>query len=139
MTEKSFCCIKCKYFCSRNANLQKHLTSKKHALNSRVIELDPNCKYQCKLCNKKYLSQPGLWVTNVEMMEYFDENYKQSHLYLSQRKLIKDCLDGNNQVKLINKIIGNHFYNRNNAQVHQAENIALILVSRDKTFQNTQF
>ena len=40
-------------------------------------------------------------------MEYFDENYKQSHLYLSQRKFNKDCLDGNNQVKLINKIIGN--------------------------------
>jgi hypothetical protein len=38
-------------------------------------------------------------------MEYFDENYKQSHLYLSQRKFNKDYLDGNNQVKLINKII----------------------------------
>jgi hypothetical protein len=38
-------------------------------------------------------------------MEYFDENYKQSHLYLSQRKFNKDCLDGPNQVKLINKII----------------------------------
>ena len=38
-------------------------------------------------------------------MEYFDENYKQSHLYLSQRKFNRDCLDGNNQVKLINKII----------------------------------
>ena len=38
-------------------------------------------------------------------MEYFDENYRQSHLYLSQRKFNKDCLDGNNQVKLINKII----------------------------------
>jgi hypothetical protein len=38
-------------------------------------------------------------------MEYFGEIYKQSHLYLSQRKFNKDCLDGNNQVKLINKII----------------------------------
>ena len=38
-------------------------------------------------------------------MEYFDDNYKQSHLYLSQRKFKKDCLDGNNQVKLINKVI----------------------------------
>ena len=38
-------------------------------------------------------------------MKYFDENYKESHLYLSQRKFNKDCLDGNNQVKLINKII----------------------------------
>lgn len=54
-------CIRCNYFCSRNANLQKHLTSKKHAVNSQVIEIDPNCKFQCKICNKKYLSQPGLW------------------------------------------------------------------------------
>ena len=59
--EKHFGCIKCNYFCSRNANLQKHLTSKKHSLNSQVIETDPNCKFQCKICNKKYLSQPGLW------------------------------------------------------------------------------
>ena len=35
----------------------------------------------------------------------FDENYKQSHLYLSQRKFNKDCLDENNQVKFVNKII----------------------------------
>lgn len=38
-------------------------------------------------------------------MEYFDENYQKSHLYLSQRKLNKDCFDGDKQVKLINKII----------------------------------
>jgi hypothetical protein len=38
-------------------------------------------------------------------MEYFDENYKQSHLYLSQRKLNKDCLDDGKQLELINKII----------------------------------
>lgn len=38
-------------------------------------------------------------------MEYFDENYRQSHLYLSQRKLNKDCLDDGKQLELINKII----------------------------------
>jgi hypothetical protein len=38
-------------------------------------------------------------------MEYFDENYKQSHLYLSQRKFNKDCLDDGKQLELINKII----------------------------------
>ena len=38
-------------------------------------------------------------------MEYFDENYKQSHLYLSQRKLNRDCLDDGKQLELINKII----------------------------------
>ena len=33
-------------------------------------------------------------------MEYFDENYKQSHLYLSQRKLNKDCLDDGKQLEI---------------------------------------
>ena len=38
-------------------------------------------------------------------MEYFDKNYQKSHLYLSQRKLNKDCLDDGKQLELINKII----------------------------------
>ena len=38
-------------------------------------------------------------------MEYFDENYRESHLRLSQRKLHKDCLDDGKQLELINKII----------------------------------
>jgi hypothetical protein len=38
-------------------------------------------------------------------MEYFDENYKQNHLYLSQRKFNRDCLDDGKQLELINKII----------------------------------
>ena len=38
-------------------------------------------------------------------MEYFDENYSESHLRLSQRKLHKDCLDDGKQLELINKII----------------------------------
>ena len=38
-------------------------------------------------------------------MKYFDENYKQSHLYLSQRKLNRDCLDDGKQLELINRII----------------------------------
>ena len=38
-------------------------------------------------------------------MEYFDNNYKQSHLYLSQRKFNKDCLDDEKQLELINTIV----------------------------------
>jgi Zinc-finger of C2H2 type len=38
-------------------------------------------------------------------MEYFDENYRESHLRLSQKKLHKDCLDDGKQLELINKII----------------------------------
>ena len=38
-------------------------------------------------------------------MECFDENYKQNHLYLSQRKFNRDCLDDGKQLELINKVI----------------------------------
>ena len=38
-------------------------------------------------------------------MENFDEDFKNNHLYLSQRKFNKDCLDDGKQLDLINKII----------------------------------
>lgn len=38
-------------------------------------------------------------------LKYYDDKYKNSHLYLKQRKFNKDCLDGDNQIKLIKKII----------------------------------
>jgi Zinc-finger of C2H2 type len=54
-------CVLCNYSCSRNAHLQKHYLSKKHLTNSEPIAFDPNCKFQCKQCNKKYKGQSGLW------------------------------------------------------------------------------
>jgi hypothetical protein len=62
--EKPFGCVQCKYFCSRKGNLQKHMKSKKHELNSQDADKNVICKHQCKVCNKKYLSQPGLWAHN---------------------------------------------------------------------------
>ena len=43
--------------------LINNMKTKKHELNSQD---DKNviCKHQCKVCNKKYLSQPGLWAHN---------------------------------------------------------------------------
>jgi hypothetical protein len=38
-------------------------------------------------------------------MVSFDVNYRQSHLYLSQRKFNKDCLDDGKQLELTNIII----------------------------------
>ena len=59
-----FGCAQCKYFCNKKSSLKTHLKSNKHKLNSVVTEKDENCKHQCKVCNKKYLSQPGLWAHN---------------------------------------------------------------------------
>lgn len=38
-------------------------------------------------------------------MEYFGKNFKDDHLYLSQTKFNKGCLDDGEQLELINKII----------------------------------
>jgi hypothetical protein len=56
-----YVCDRCDYSSNRKGNMQKHFSSTKHKINSVVSEEDKNCKYQCKVCNKKYLSQPGLW------------------------------------------------------------------------------
>ena len=61
--------------------------------NDGTDEPEPNSMYSfVRLFDKK-------------KMEYFDENYRESHLRLSQRKLHKDCLDDGKQLELINKII----------------------------------
>ena len=59
--KQQYRCEVCDYNTDRNAHYLKHLTSNKHFLNSHPIEFDPNCKYQCKNCNRKYMGQSGLW------------------------------------------------------------------------------
>ena len=90
-TKKPFHCFQCNYFCSRNANLLKHFASKKHLLNSQASEPDPNCKHQCKLCNKKYLSQSGLWSHKKKCVEVvsnaIDVPYSNSDLRNEIREL----------------------------------------------------
>ena len=61
-TDKNkFNCPQCNYGCDRNSHFSKHLLSKKHLANSEPLAIDPNCKFQCKQCYKKYKGQSGLW------------------------------------------------------------------------------
>jgi hypothetical protein len=61
---KTFSCDQCQYSTDIKSSFKKHLKSIKHVLYFQVREIDENCKHQCKVCNKKYLSQPGLWAHN---------------------------------------------------------------------------
>jgi hypothetical protein len=61
---KAFNCDQCQYSTDIKSSFQIHLKSIKHVLYFQVREKDENCKHQCKVCNKKYLSQPGLWAHN---------------------------------------------------------------------------
>jgi hypothetical protein len=57
-------CDQCQYSTDIKSSFKIHLKSIKHVLYLQVREKDENCKHQCKVCNKKYLSQPGLWAHN---------------------------------------------------------------------------
>ena len=61
---KTFSCDQCQYSTDIKSSFKTHLKSIKHVLYLQVREKDENCKHQCKVCNKKYLSQPGLWAHN---------------------------------------------------------------------------
>ena len=61
---KAFNCDQCQYSTDIKSSFKTHLKSIKHVLYLQVREKDENCKHQCKVCNKKYLSQPGLWAHN---------------------------------------------------------------------------
>jgi hypothetical protein len=59
-----FCCFSCDYFTNSNSDLKKHFLSQKHIVKQQIIQLDPSCKYQCKICFKKYASPSGVWRHN---------------------------------------------------------------------------
>lgn len=71
-----FCCTTCKYFTYVKSNLQKHLKSKKHALKETPPIIDPSNppNFQCKLCNKCYKTQSGIWkhsqICNIAVRTY---------------------------------------------------------------------
>lgn len=59
---RKFTCVICNYYCSRNAHLKNHLSSKKHIRNSQPNNIkDNDFKFECKCCSKKYKGQSGLW------------------------------------------------------------------------------
>jgi hypothetical protein len=61
---EEFGCIDCAYFTDVNFSIKRHMLSKQHIEKLKHKEIDPLCKHQCKLCNKQYKSQSGLWSHN---------------------------------------------------------------------------
>ena len=59
MNSIKYCCEKCDYHTNHNNDYKKHCKSKKHN-NEQTIEQ----KFECKICNKKYKSNQGLWAHN---------------------------------------------------------------------------
>jgi hypothetical protein len=59
--KNKFRCDDCDMDFTKNAYLQKHITSNKHKLKCTPNEPDINCKFQCKNCFNKYKGLSGLW------------------------------------------------------------------------------
>jgi len=65
--QERYGCTICKFFTNTNSTIKRHYLSKKHIFlvePKPIIEIDPNCEFQCKICNKKYKSNSGLWKHN---------------------------------------------------------------------------
>ena len=65
---KDFSCKICNYSCSRNAHLLKHMSSNKHILRSQTNVVEPEGKFHCKQCDKKYKGLSGLWHHNKKCL-----------------------------------------------------------------------
>ena len=57
---KVFCCDVCDYVTITKTCYDRHLTSTKHKMQTRVI-INSEGKFVCDICNKTYVSRPGLW------------------------------------------------------------------------------
>jgi hypothetical protein len=58
-------CKVCHYNTSKKSSYDKHITSRKHAVNATQkldnIKVADNCSYTCSTCDKFYKSRVGLW------------------------------------------------------------------------------
>ena len=80
--------------------------------NKWEVEREFSCEKQVRREYNEYNDDPEpnsmyslIRLFDKKKTEYFDENFKDNHSYLSQRKFNTDCLDDGEQLELINKII----------------------------------
>lgn len=105
-------CFTCNYIFSNRSNMNKHMQSTKHL--SRVNNED-ELNYVCKVCNKKYKCQSGLWKHNqkckvvnvdavtelrIEMKEMVKEMVKE--LMVNQQPSIVTSNNNNNNITNMN-------------------------------------
>jgi len=109
VTER-FGCIDCGYFTDVNQSIKRHMLSKRHLLKKNPVQVDVTTKYQCKICDKKYKSQPGLWLHN-QKCKIVPPAVDQNITTIQYEEIIK-------QQKILTELIKNqqpsNIYNTNN-------------------------
>ena len=80
MNNFKYSCNCCNFYTNRNNDYNKHIISKKHKNNSNE---NIECLFECKICNRKYKSNTGLWyhkktcqVVKQETQELSNDNVK---------------------------------------------------------------
>ena len=112
--QERYCCIDCGYFSNRKCNIVRHNLSKSHMERMLPRWMDPMCKYQCKLCNKKYKRQSSLWYHNKSCMLMIDSIVDHSFqpapdVLYNEIKELKSMVIGlsNSQMSVTNNITNN--------------------------------
>ena len=104
--ESGFICVTCDFVSKTNCNLTKHFSTKKHILKAKgdIIEIDPSCKTQCKVSNKKYKGISGLWYHNqtckIKEVEVVPAVVDQNIMTIQYEEIIK-------QQKILTELIMN--------------------------------
>lgn len=99
-----FGCITCVYFTDNNCHMKQHLLTKKHIRNMQPKIIDANYKYQCKICEKKYHSQQGLWNHNRKCYSIIPEiknavtNSELQEQMMEMKKMMKEIKDNPSNV-----------------------------------------
>jgi hypothetical protein len=71
-SSKKYECKSCNYDTSRQSQMDRHILTLKHIETTKILQndynpchnIEENCKYQCKVCDKKYKHHSSLWKHN---------------------------------------------------------------------------
>jgi T5orf172 domain len=88
-----FGCSTCNYSTAVKSNIHKHLSSNKHLLKMTPQNFDPLALFQCKVCNKRYESQSGIWkhsqLCNDAILPAANDNNLRSTIIELERTIIE--------------------------------------------------
>jgi len=131
---KDYYCEICDYKCNKKYNWEKHLTTRKHLVETSGNHLETKNgkewqkeKYQCENCNKIYQNRSGLWKHNKTCVSNEDkqnDNINDKELMMMILKQNADIVKNQQTdlkefiVELVKSGITNHSHNNNHTNSH---------------------
>ena len=142
-SSSDLCCINCNYITHKRFNFDKHMLTSKHLQaingNGKVAKSSTN-NYKCEICEKKYLTNSGLWrhkktcnIIELEEENIILKNKPKDDQKDKQIDLIMIIVKENNEFKnmmlevLKNGITNNNMNNNNTTNITNSHNKAFNL------------